>query len=108
MAPDSTELDETGTDHPDDRNESDDRDRMVNRFLTFLNYAVLAGLLLLAFISVVQFYLSAQSAINTWITPEFRAPFRALFNLVVLLLAGLGISYQIRRLTRGSSAPESE
>ena len=68
------------------------------RFRRYVNYAVLAGLLLLAFVAVVQFYFAASSAIGTWVAPDYRAPFRAAFNLVVLLLAGLGISLQLRRL----------
>lgn len=80
-----------------DRVDADGGDRYA-RFKRYVDYAVLAGLLLLAFVAVVQFYFAASSAIGTWVTYEYRAPFRAAFNLVVLLLAGLGVSLQLRRL----------
>lgn len=82
--------------------ESGGDDGQYARFERYVNYAVLAGLLLLAFVAVVQFYVAASSAIGTWITAEYRAPFRAVFNLVVLLVAGLGVSLQLRRLRGGT------
>ncbi len=84
-----------------------DGDDARTRIERYVNYAVLAGLLLLAFVAVVQFYAAASAAIGTWVTYEYRAPFRAVFNLVVLLLAGLGVSVQLRRL-RGGDEGESE
>ena len=85
---------------------SDGDDDRRSRIERYVNYAVLGGLLLLAFVAVVQFYVAASSAIGTWVTYEYRAPFRAVFNLVVLLVAGLGVSVQLRRL-RGGDASES-
>ena len=73
-------------------------DGQYAKFGRYVNYAVLAGLLLLAFVAVVQLYFAASSVIGTWVAPAYRAPFRAAFNLVVLLLAGLGVSLQLRRL----------
>jgi uncharacterized membrane protein len=64
----------------------------------YANYAVLLILGVLAFVAVIQLYLSASNVIRTWIEPEYRSLFQAAFNLVVLLVAGLGISYQLRRL----------
>ncbi|WP_373190126.1 hypothetical protein [Halolamina sp.] len=63
------------------------------------NYALLAGLSLLALIAALQFYLNASSVINQWVTHEYRSLFQAAFNLVVLLVAAAGISRQVRRLT---------
>ena len=63
------------------------------------NYALLAGLSLLALIAALQFYLNASSVINQWVTREYRSLFQALFNLVVLLIAGAGITRQVTRLT---------
>lgn len=63
------------------------------------NYALLAGLSLLALIAALQFYLNASSTINQWVTREYRSLFQALFNLVVLLIAGAGITRQVTRLT---------
>jgi uncharacterized membrane protein len=72
-----------------------DTGRRVRRYA---NYAVLLVLGLLAFVAVIRLYLSASNAITTWVTSEYRSLFQAAFNLVVLLAAGLGISYQLRRL----------
>jgi len=72
----------------------------------YVNYAILAVLLLLAFVAVVQFYLATGSAINTWITPEYRSLFRALFNLAVLLAVGAGVAYQLRRMDLGGSGED--
>lgn len=66
---------------------------------TYVNYAVLAGLGLLALVATLQFYLSASQAINIWVTPEYRSLFQAVFNLVVLLVVGAGITLQLRRLS---------
>lgn len=64
----------------------------------YLNYAVLAGLILVALVSVFQLYSAVTRTINTFVTPEYRAPFLAAFNLVVLLVAALGVSLQLKRL----------
>ncbi|WP_049935997.1 hypothetical protein [Haloplanus natans] len=78
-----------------DADESEGRGERVRRYA---NYAVLLVLGVLAFVAVIQLYLSVSNAIRTWIEPEYRSLFQAAFNLVVLLAAGLGISYQLRRL----------
>ncbi|WP_396612005.1 hypothetical protein ACH9L7_01615 [Haloferax sp. S1W] len=70
------------------------------RMRRYLDYAVLVGLLLLALIAALQFYLNASQTISTWVNPEYRAPFQAAFNLVLLLGAAFGITVQLRRLTR--------
>jgi hypothetical protein len=85
---------------PDPDADMDDADRaFATRLRRYLDYAVLAGLLLLALVAVLQFYLNATQTISTWVTPEYRAPFKAVFNIVILLVSGLGISIQLRRLT---------
>ncbi len=63
-----------------------------------LNYMLLAGLSLLALIATLQLYLNVSSAINQWISHEYRSLFQAAFNLVVLLLVGTGMVWQVRRL----------
>ncbi|WP_049980760.1 hypothetical protein [Halolamina rubra] len=63
-----------------------------------LNYVLLAGLSLLALIATLQLYLNVSSAINQWISHEYRSLFQAAFNLVVLLLVGTGMVWQVRRL----------
>jgi hypothetical protein len=82
-----------------------DGSETVDRLRTVLNYAVLAGLLLLAVLSAVQLYWAISRTISTFVVSEYRAPVQAAFNLVVLLVAALGISVQLRRLT-GSDAAE--
>jgi len=72
----------------------------------YVDYAILGGLLVLAFVAVIQFYLATGSAINTWINPEYRSLFRALFNLAVLLAVGAGVAYQLRRMDLGGSTGE--
>ncbi|KAB1198561.1 MULTISPECIES: hypothetical protein [Haloferax] len=84
-----------------DADTSDTENReFAARVRRYLDYAVLAGLLLLALIAALQFYLNASQTISTWVNPEYRAPFQAAFNLVLLLAAALGISIQLRRLTK--------
>jgi hypothetical protein len=59
----------------------------------------LAVLVLLAVVATIRFYLSLSSAIATWVTHEYRDLAQAAFNLVVLLLTGVGISVVIRQLS---------
>jgi len=60
---------------------------------------VLVVLGLVAVVALFQFYSSALAVINEWIAREYRALFRAMFNLVVLLAAGVGISLVLRELS---------
>lgn len=54
---------------------------------------------LLAVVAVVQLYASVNATINTFVAHEYRPLFRAAFNLVVLLVAGIGISWTVRELS---------
>jgi hypothetical protein len=96
MSTDSTTEAGTGA---STRDPSDDEWRSVDRLRTTLNYAVLGGLLLLAAISAVQLYLAVGRTISTFVVYEYRAPLLVAFNLAVLLLAALGVSLQLRRLS---------
>ncbi|MFB6194603.1 MAG: hypothetical protein ABEI80_00390 [Haloplanus sp.] len=89
-------MSDTDIDTDDSSTDADDRD--YSRARRYANYAILLVLGLLAFIAVIRLYLSISSAITTWITDEYRSLFQAAFNLVVLLVTGIGISYQLRRL----------
>jgi hypothetical protein len=74
-----------------------------------LDYALLGGLVLLGAFAALQFYLAADRTINVWVTREYRPPFKMVFNLVVLLVVGIGLSRQVRRLTGDSDrANESD
>lgn len=60
----------------------------------------LALFVLLAVIATVQLYASVGATINTFVAAEYRPLFRIAFNLVVLLTAGVGISWTVRKLSR--------
>ncbi|PSQ45561.1 hypothetical protein BRD15_11475 [Halobacteriales archaeon SW_6_65_15] len=66
---------------------------------TNLYRAALALFGLLAVVAVIQLYGSVNATINTFIEQEYRPLFRAAFNLVVLLVAGIGISWTVRELS---------
>lgn len=91
-----TDTTTDGSDASENTEETTTNDR--GRVRQYANYAVLLVLGLLAFVAVIQLYLSVSNVIRTWIEPEYRSLFQAAFNLIVLLAAGLGISYQLRRL----------
>jgi uncharacterized membrane protein len=65
---------------------------------TYAQWAVFAILTLVALIATLQFYFSASSAIDTFVTDRYRPLFRAAFNLAVVLVCGLGLSVLVRRL----------
>ena len=67
---------------------------------TYVQWGALVGLLVLAMIAAIQFYTSASRAISLWITSEYVPIFQAGFNLVLLLLAAIGISLLTRRLSQ--------
>ncbi|MFC7136553.1 hypothetical protein [Halobaculum litoreum] len=65
----------------------------------YVNYVLLAALLLLALVAGVQFYTAVSRTITRWVTDDYRSLVTAAFNLAVLLVAAAGVSRQIRRLT---------
>lgn len=65
---------------------------------TYLLKGALVLLAVLGVIATVQFYLSTQTAIRRFASPEFRPVFVAAFNLVVLLAVGVGIAQVARHL----------
>lgn len=66
---------------------------------TNLYRAALGLFALLALVAVIQLYASVNATINTFISDQYRPLFRAAFNLVVLLVAGIGISWTVRELS---------
>jgi len=66
---------------------------------TNLYRAALGLFALLALVAVVQLYASVTATINTFIADQYRPLFRAAFNLVVLLVSGIGISWCVRELS---------
>jgi len=98
---DRATIEPTMTDQPD---ETDDERAEPNRtdegrdLRRTLNYVLLAGLSLVALIATLQLYFNVSSAINQWISREYRSLFQAAFNLTVLLLVGSAMVWQVRRL----------
>ena len=73
---------------------NDDRD-----ITTTLYWGALVGFVLLAAVAALRFYLSGSRAISVWVSPEYEPLFQAAFNLVLLLVSGVGISLVVRRLS---------
>jgi hypothetical protein len=74
--------------------------------VTYLYWGALAARGWLAANALLQFYFSASRAITVWVTREYRPLFKAVFNLVVLLGAGIGISLVVRRLRVATEEPD--
>lgn len=64
----------------------------------YVRYLLVGGLALLALIALIRFYFAASATIDTWISRDYRSLFQALFNLIILLLAGAGIAWQARKV----------
>jgi len=82
----------------DDSVDEDDANGSSRSIAVYAQWAVFAILTLVALIATLQFYFSASSAIDTFVTERYRPLFRAAFNLVVVLACGLGLSVLVRRL----------
>lgn len=60
--------------------------------------AALGFFAILIVVATIGLYTSSTAVINTWISREYQPIFQAMFNLIVLLTAGIGISIVARRL----------
>ncbi|MCF2164869.1 MULTISPECIES: hypothetical protein [Halobacterium] len=78
--------------HTRARDDTSDVRRLILR-------GALAVLGFVAIVALFQFYTSTTAVINEWVGREYRALFRAAFNLVILLATGIGISLVVRKLT---------
>lgn len=85
---------EVGPD-PDDPADDEGEAEAVAEYLL---KGTLVLLVVLGVVATLQFYLSATRAIAQLAGDQYRPLFQAAFNLVVLLVAGIGISWQVRRL----------
>lgn len=65
----------------------------------YVQWGLLAVLLLLVLIATFRFYFSASTAVDRFVTRQYRPLFQAAFNLVILLIAGVGLSLLVRRLS---------
>jgi hypothetical protein len=88
-APERDPTDDAATSEADD----DTRD-----LVRYARYALLGGLTLLALVATLRLYFAVSSAIDIWVAREYRPLFQAAFNLVVLLLAAIGISWEVRKV----------
>jgi hypothetical protein len=66
--------------------------------VTYVEYAAFGVLCLLALVATFRFYFAASSAIRVWFSSDFVPVFQAVFNLVILVAAALGISVLVRRI----------
>lgn len=64
----------------------------------YLYWGALAGFVLLAVAATLQLYASGTRIIRIWVAPDFEPLFVAAFNLIVLLLAVIGISWVRRQM----------
>lgn len=69
-----------------------------SRTRSVLLWTALGLLSLLAVVALLQFYINASAAIDRWVAAEYRRIMQAAFNLVVLLLSGVGIALVVRKL----------
>ena len=89
------DIDGVPVDEADDDEADDDAGPAI---ALYAQWAVFAILTLVALIATLQFYFSASSAIDTFVTDRYRPLFNAAFNLAVILVCGLGLSVLVRRL----------
>jgi len=67
--------------------------------ITYAQWAAFAILVLVALVATFRFYFATSNAINNFVTRQYRPIFQAVFNLVILLASGLGLSVLVRRIT---------
>jgi hypothetical protein len=88
MSTDTTDAPSTDDEPANDRGD----------LVRYAHYALLGGLTLLALVATLRLYLAASTAIDIWVAREYRPLFQAAFNLVVLLLAAVGISWEVQQV----------
>ncbi|WP_276258212.1 hypothetical protein [Haloglomus litoreum] len=97
MSTDTTDT-TARTEPPADDPPTDDTDEEGRDLVRYARYALLGGLTLLALVATLRFYFAASNAIDIWVARQYRPLFQAAFNLVVLLLAAIGISWEVRKV----------
>jgi len=96
MSTDTTDATAAKTAPTDDS--GDDSSEVTRDLVRYARYALLGGLTLLALVATLRFYFAASNAIDIWVARQYRPLFQAAFNLVVLLVAAVGISWEIRKV----------
>lgn len=101
-APDETDSPGSPPDMPTDDTEPVDEQREhsddTTDLVRYARYALLAGLTLVALVATFRFYFAVSNTIDSWVAREYRSLFQAAFNLVVLLVAAIGISWEVRKV----------
>lgn len=64
----------------------------------YLMWGALGICSLLAVFALIQFYGSVTKTIDLWVDPKFQPMIHAAFNLAVLLLSLIGVSWLVREL----------
>lgn len=72
-------------------------DELVSREYLLKGALIVLGVIAVA--ALFGFYSSMMAVINEWVARRFQPIFKAVFNLVVLLVAGIGISLILRKLS---------
>jgi hypothetical protein len=93
---------DTKTAEPDNdtKTAEPDNDARTRRIREYLEYTGLAVLVLFALLAAFRFYGHTSAAISEFISPAYRSLFKALFNLVVLLVSAGGIAVLLARRDR--------
>ncbi|WP_225334338.1 hypothetical protein [Halomicrobium urmianum] len=77
--------------------EADDGDDDAD-LVDYVEWSLLAILLLVALVATFRFYFAMSTAIDNFVTREFRPLFQAAFNLAILLACGAGLTALVRRI----------
>lgn len=96
--PDTADAHDTTDDAPTESKPLDDSRFGAELAVRGLEWAALLTLAVLALYALLRFYGSASTAISLWIAPEYEPFYQAAFNLVVLLVATLGVVRIVGRL----------
>lgn len=102
---DKPELRERTTDadeqpqHTRNRQQTTRQRRLAKQKIAgYLYWGTFGGVFLLGTFAAFGFYQSVIEIIDIWVSEDFKPIYRAVFNLLVVLLSVLGISLLVRRL----------
>jgi len=81
-----------------DTDESSDSDIISERMRQYLYRGAFVALALFGLFAAVQFYANVSRTISLWVTPDYKPLFQAVFNLVVVLACGVGLTVLVERV----------